>query len=88
MTSSYEGLPICRAAMDGAEKDDAAGPRFPKGHKYTLGSRTCDTAADPVLLVARAGACNVKRRTLAYLYEPVGLGQLPSVEPSRKDSRL
>ena len=50
----YEALPIFRAAMDAAVRVDRAVQRFPKGHKYALGTKLRDASADIIVLVARA----------------------------------
>ena len=54
MPSYYEALPIFRAAMDRAVRVDAAVQRFPKGHKYALGTKPRDASADVMVLVARS----------------------------------
>jgi hypothetical protein len=53
--SYYEALPIYRSALDLASAVDRAEQRFPKGHKFTLGSRLRDTTIDIGMLIAAAG---------------------------------
>ncbi|MEO7330600.1 MAG: four helix bundle protein [Minicystis sp.] len=71
MPSYYEALPIYRAAMDCAVGVDAAVQRFPKGHKYTLGARLRNIAADIVLGVARAIRREGRAQALAALTDRI-----------------
>ena len=71
MASYYEALPIFRAAMDCAVRVDAAVQRFPKGHKYTLGSQMRAACAEILLLVARGNRRAERARWLPVLCDRV-----------------
>jgi len=71
MASYYEALPIYRAALDCAVAVDAAVMRFSKGHKYTLGARLRDTAADILLGVARANRREGRAQALEALCDRI-----------------
>ena len=63
----YEGLPIYKAVMDLAVKLDGAVRRFPRFHKYTLGTRLRDTTLDLALLVARDNRRDAREQALPAL---------------------
>jgi 23S rRNA-intervening sequence protein len=71
MPSYYEALPIFRAAMDAAVRVDRAVQRFPKGHKYALGTKLRDASADIIVLVARANRRAGRAQSLAALCDRV-----------------
>jgi hypothetical protein len=71
MTTYYEALPICKAAMDVAVLVDAVVQRLAKGHKYTLGARLRETAFDIVVLFARCNRRAERARELPLLCDRI-----------------
>jgi lipid-binding SYLF domain-containing protein len=63
--SRYRHLPIWKAAMDLAVHLEHAVRRFPRYHKYTLGSELRQTAQRVCRLVARANDARAELRVLA-----------------------
>lgn len=65
MGSYFEGLPVYKATADLVVRLDRTVRGFSRYHKYTLGARQRETAAELVLLVARANRREQRARFVA-----------------------